>query len=367
MEGLMHNSGAASAPAGRSYFLQRELWRSALWGVLGTVAIVATIAALHVAGLKAPNAPKDPPVIQAELFFVLIGLFIAQYLLPRVRVDQHGIHRRILWWWDLWPWEDFTDGLVTYGLYRHGYRHTRTPVWSRGLELSALEPEAAEEIDRLIKRIWTPPPPPECPETLVLTLKRPGRPVLTMTAEGISFTHKNQTVTTSWDDLLMVTIWRLAADRPDSRTMIFELSDREIRLGRPVHNGQQLQTWSGPTAEVVSLFVMKHARRLRDYAVGGDARSFDELEAKREVQLGKLERSVIVIRRMCWVMGALCVASPLVCPWPKAVMMSLFLAMPVGMYRSAKSRLKEIRADLDRQRTALLEQAGSAAGLPSGS
>ncbi|WP_145026747.1 hypothetical protein [Caulifigura coniformis] len=356
----MQNSVAAPTLPGRSYFLQRQLWRSALWGVLGTVAIVATIAALDAAGLK---APKAPPVIQVAPFFVAIGIFIAQYLLPRVRVDQEGIHRRILWWWDLWPWEDFTDGLVTYGTYRHGYRHTTKPFWSQRLELSVLEPEAAEEIDRLIKRVWTPPDPPECPETLVLTLKRPGRPVLTMTADGISFTHKNQTVTSSWDDLPMVTIWRLAADRPDSRTMIFELSDREIRLGRPVHNGQQLQTWSGPTAEVVSLFVMKHARRLRDYAIGGDARTFDELEAKREVQLGRLEKNLIVMRRMCWVIGALCAASPLVCPWPAAVMMSLYLAMPVGMYRSANSRLKEIRADLDRQQTALLEQAGSAAGL----
>ena len=78
------------------------------------------------------------------------------------------------------------------------------------------------------------------------------------------------------------------------------------------------------------------------------------MEAKREVELGRLEKNLIVMRRMCWVIGALCAASPLFCPWPKAVLTVLNLPLCIGMYRSTKSRLQEIRADLDRQHQQLI-------------
>ncbi|HVJ68347.1 MAG TPA: hypothetical protein VM510_10205 [Caulifigura sp.] len=341
---------AVPSQTSRQYPLQRQLRRAALWAVLGIGVLLGAIWARDIAGLK---PPKAPPVSHVVPFFALFAAFISQYLLPRIRVDDAGIHRRILLWWDLWPWEDFTEGRVSHGTYIHGYRHRDKPFWAQRLELSALEPEVAKEIDGLIKRIWTPPALPECPEALTVTLKELGRPSLALTADGITFTRRERTVSCRWADLPWVRIWRLEADRADFRRLIFHLPDRQIRLGRPTHNGQQLQTWVGPSAEVVSRFVLAHARRVEDFAINGDAQTLDELEAKRELQLGGLKQKVLVMKRCCWFVAALCLAIPLACPWPQAVMMSLSLLIFIALYRNAANQLSMTRADLDRQRALL--------------
>jgi hypothetical protein len=343
----------ARPPASRQYYLQRGLRRAALWGAVGIGVIVCAVWIRDAAGLR---PPKSPGLGGATLIFILPALFIAQYLLTRVRVNEEGIHRRILWWWDLWPWEAFTDGQVSQGVYVHGYRHAGKPFWAQRLELSALEPEAAKEIDALIKRLWTPPTLPDCPETLVISIKGPGRRTITLTQDGIMYSHRNENTSCRWADLPMVRFWRLEPDRTDFRRVIFRLADRDIQLRQFPNRGQESRTWLGPTAEVVSMFVLMHAERVEDYALLGDARTLEELEAKSEFQSEGLKRT-IVMKRCCWGIAAAIVGLPLLFSWRQAAgmaaLLSLYVLMAYGFYRDALKKAATTQADLDRQRELL--------------
>ena len=57
----------------------------------------------------------------------VIAIWMSQFfLLARVNVDRFGVSRRVLLWWDLWPWEAFADGRIQHAERRsvREYRHS---------------------------------------------------------------------------------------------------------------------------------------------------------------------------------------------------------------------------------------------------
>src|SRR5687768_14855260 len=93
-------------PRARTFNLRAEYWRATLWGICGCVLIAITLLLVNDLVMRKPFNE----VLTVVAIFCSIAAFMAQFLLPRIRIDEHGISRRILWWWDLWPWEAFADG-----------------------------------------------------------------------------------------------------------------------------------------------------------------------------------------------------------------------------------------------------------------
>jgi hypothetical protein len=56
-----------------------------------------------------------------------------------LRVDDRGIWRRRLFFWDLWPWEAFTAGKVRQDFRKDSFVFPSNPWWNRNLTLELLQ------------------------------------------------------------------------------------------------------------------------------------------------------------------------------------------------------------------------------------
>ncbi len=370
MAGQSKTSGSDNLVRVQWFSLKSELRRAAPWGILGLVLIVIVTAGLYAAGL-AP--PRHGPLLTLLVAVLLAAIFLAQYLLPRVRVDDERISRRILWWWDLWPWEAFEAGEVQRGAGKCNFRLSTEPFWCRELNLELLEDDDAEVLLSLILRVWTPPPVPDCPEELILKLTWQGRPTVVLTAEGVclrprgkrsSDVSREVAIGSSaagefipWSDVQCVRIWRLQPDRDDFRELLIRWDGGEVKLRRR-RNGEDTQNWTGPTAELISAWLLRQQAipMLEDYALLGEPRTLAELDAREEREAPR-EKD---LRHMRWIVYAMWLAVPatmMIGPAGAKLgmppMVGLYALMAHLLYATASKRVEAARATRARQRSEL--------------
>jgi hypothetical protein len=339
----------------RLFSLADEYRRATLWGIGGCllIAVVGWIV----------NAPVNPrPLIDKIVFmaaFCSLAVWLSQYLLPRLRVDSAGISRRILWWWDLWPWEAFSAGQIRHGITLQSYVDSSRPWYRRRLHLGYLQKEDAQRLDALIRRVWTLPPAPIVPDTLKFRFNWRDRRELQLTPEGISVFRKGGRNEYGWDQVQTVEIWRLESDRRDFCELRLELPDRKLKLRVWLHQGQECLNWTGASAEVISAVFSRHVvpPRLRDFSLHGEPRSLDELDARqaREDAHSKEQlRGTIWCIRLTWGMTA---AMLLLFPWPRSLGMVAIFGLTAWMghwiYNDSKRKIEARRAEFDAQRIAL--------------
>ena len=117
-------------PQARCHYLESSFWRISLYLVIAGLIFGPLFIALE-DFVQRPD-PVNPWVVLGVS--LLWSLFFAQFLFVRLKVDQHGISRRVFWMWDLWPWEAFADGSVQEaGCYC--YKLPSKPFWRQRLIL----------------------------------------------------------------------------------------------------------------------------------------------------------------------------------------------------------------------------------------
>jgi hypothetical protein len=285
--------------------------------------------------------------------FGLIALWMVQYLLVRVRVDERGISRRILGWWELWPWEAFHAGEIQAGIRRWSYESPTRPWWRRRLELGYLAEADREAIDALIRQVWTPPPVPPVPDAVTFQLNWPDSRTVAMTADRLVVSTRRQTSESRWGDVREAEIWRVEANRHDFQELRLRLSDQELFLRGISPQGQENQNWIGASAAEIAAFVVAHAEpaMVRDYALHGSVRTLEQLKAREEKIVGKHQRTIRELKCVIpvfWGLLMLLVLLPLGIPQdPNKLPMALMGAMLGG---SLHFILYTERRELDRRR-----------------
>jgi hypothetical protein len=347
----------SSAVPLRSFYLLSELWRATLWAIGGS--ILTGVIMVFIPSQWA-HRPHDERVCAAAFFFAFAG-FLTQYLLYRVRVDRHGISRRILWQWDLWSWDSFTAGEVRRGAGLCDYVDPNRPWWRKRLELGLLEESDAAAINELIKRVWTPSLLKPVPETPKFELKWPDKRVVQINNEHVTVTKKGESISYRWDEVVNIEIWRLESDRPDFREFRLLLPDQEIKLLRFNNHGEEYRTWVGSTSECIAAFVGQQAERvqLQDWALHGPPQSLQELDAR---ELRDTAKSSAVLKQLLWAdrisWGVIGIV-PLIFPWPTGLVVAgIYSPLAVAchwMYRDTVHKVAERRSEHESQRRQFAE------------
>ncbi len=229
--------------------------------------------------------------------FASIAIWMSQFLLPRVKVDRHGISRRILLWWDLWTWEAFADGRIRHAD-RRSVREYRNPARFWGfhrLRLEILNPADELEVDSLIRKVWTPPPLEPLPESIQIERALfNGRMVkhVELTASHLTVLRKQETSVFQWSDVDKVEIWRSESDRADFMRMFIHIQNDRLNC---IQN--QDSNYRAPD-EIFSNFILAHisAERIHDFAFKGRLRSLEELEFRK----AREEKQLREYRNMKW-------------------------------------------------------------------
>ena len=317
--GSARSHAVAESPV-REFSLDKPYRRAAWWAILGCLLIAAV--AWLIQPLVVQRGPLERTLLPAMM--VVIALWTVQYLLPRIRIDEEGISRRILWWWDLWPWDSFSSGQVKWGVYRQSYEQTARPWWRRRLVLELLSKEDAARIDQLIRRVWTPPKPELVPESIQIEFSGFGRRSLGLNSEGLVDSRKHTTRAYRWRDVTGVVIWRLEADRPAFRELTLRFGDEELRLSTRPENGAESGNWTGASSAAITSMLMRHvgSERIRDYALFGTARTVEEIDARvareeqrrKELISGRRYLTAIVLIGLVLLFGV---------PWLKLLTMGL--------------------------------------------
>lgn len=330
----------------RVFFLLPELRRSALWGMAGLLLIASVIFFV-----QPPQWRGHLERSFAAAVFVFAAIWLSQYSLSRIKVDEAGISKRVLWWWTLWPWKAFEDGRIHQGIAQYGYMFPDLPWWSQRIELSLLSPEDSKEIDELIRSIWQPPIAGPLPEQLEIIFKWPISQKLLLSPDRITLSKKHHQAEYLWRDVREVVIWRLERGRQDFRELHLKLPDQDVVLRRGLHKGAEVLNWTGASSEEVSRYIMIHApsERLDDFALTGASSSLSEVEVRKS-RIEKELHSLIKNRRSMFVFTI--VSIPLVfavLPWPKNLTGFLYCPIAYAAYRMIQEQVEK----LDKQLTEL--------------
>ncbi len=349
-------------PERREFHLLPELRRSALWAIGGCLLIAGLLFVIQ--------APKLRGLIERAGFalpFILGAIWLFQYRMSRLRVDADGISKRVLWWWDLWPWEAFTDGRIHQGITQHGYEFPTQPWWSRKLELGLLPPTDAREVDSLIRRVWQPPEPAPRPEVLKIKLDWPRTKQIELTPQRIVISRKQRQRVYRWQKVSELVIWRLESGRRDFRELHLVLDEEALVFRRKPSQGSEASNWTGVPAEVLSSYLINSVcpERVQDFALTGESNSLDEVNAranrseKERHELTKIRWSSAVL------FGFAAVILVLILPWPKKLFGLLYCPVIYAYFCLLHKRIAELDQqllDLESERKTFTRVAQVASG-----
>lgn len=309
----------------RFFYVSGELRRSAGWAIAGGL-LLAPVSWYVFAHVQQRGIHEQ---IIAVVLLLLVALWFSQYLLPRVRIDDRGVSRRILWTWDLWSWEEFASGTLQGGFSANEFISSARPWWRRTLSLGYLEQEDQTAIGGWIRRVWTPPHIEAIPETLSLRLSWPDSRTLRLSGNELEIGRRQNHQTYGWSDVISLTIWRVEPGRPDFRELELILPDQKVQLLRHrTKEGVEAKNWSSCSSEVVAAAFTLYigAERVRDFALSGPTRSLGELDARHARQMVKQTESQQALKWCSRGMWGIVLLMPLLMPWPGGMVMCLLTA-----------------------------------------
>ena len=265
-------------------------------------------------------------------YCVVVALIVAGAAVGlrwRLRIDEHGIARRLIRSWDRWEWADLATGRVQ-------KRHSLTlydpqrPWWRRTLRLDLMASEHTQEVVSAINAHYKLPPPPDVPETV--TIKYGFRRSVTFDTDGIHLRPGGRVREYTWRELRAVHIVRMDPLRRDFASLLIELPDEEIELTLITHQGGTSPTWRGASAEEFNEFLFQSPAADRIHVtIGGNPLSKPthiryELEKaeknRREMVIG----ACIVVPVMIVALVGLAIEKGLF----KAILMSTMSALLLG-------------------------------------
>jgi len=267
--------------------LAPEYRRSAIYAALGVILLTATLVELRLAQLN--NGRWVDQIIFLSFFAVPALTLLVLAFRYRIRIDQHGVWRRRLVRWDLWPWEAFEQGRVRFGTLGDQLTFPEKPWHWRTISASLLGKNDRSAYERAVAWYFVPPPLPEPPEAM--TVRIGLGPKLDMSGDGIRFTKRlnDEPRLVRWEDVERVEVVRADRDRPDF-TML------ELHLPAPVGlvrlKGRGFRM-TGGQPEMIAPFLKRHLgdERFQETALRGPPADVAEAD-RRLARLAKSDRDM---------------------------------------------------------------------------
>lgn len=275
------------------YRLAPELRRSCWYVIVGAMVLIPVF--YWVARFVQLRGPVDVAV--GCSLFGLLGASMFVPLRWRVRLDQHGVSRRLLFRWDLWSWSTLASGRVD-KLHPFRLHDPHRPWWRRRLALSYLASGDLQEVIAKINAHYKLPPPPELEDTL--TFKYGFRRQATFDRSGLQLMVHQRHRAYAWRDVREVHITRMDPLRRDFASVVITLPDEELELKLFTHQGGTSPTWRGATAEEINEFLLQfvHTDRIHISIAGQPLTKLAHIEkqlSKKEQETRQLTTAMVVI------------------------------------------------------------------------
>ena len=278
------------------YFrLAPEYRRCGIYLLIGYLIFVGTSIVLH--QLSLARDAVQVFVVPFVLAIPMLGtaLLIGCYLL---RVDDQGIWRRHFFRWDLWPWQAFATGQIRQGVGKDSYVFPSKPWWNRVMFFDFLREDEREHLAELVRRAWTPPPPPVLPAELTIKFGLPRRWVR-LSEKGIQVGKGKQDSGRSypWTAVIRVRITRLDHARRDLRQAELILPEGARPILLVIQKGRPL--WTGAEPQVLAAFLERAfpRDRLLVTAMTGPPRSVAEADW-RLLDVDRIDRET---KQLAWI------------------------------------------------------------------
>ena len=273
----------------REYRIQPELRRCCVYVLVSGVVIAFVARWVNQFG---PNQGIGGIVLGGILYSAQVVLSSVAFRW-RLRLDERGIARRMLFRWDLWTWEELASGRI---------RKVRGPKlldpdrpwWRRtlawGLMLHADMMTVAKEINAHYRL----PPPPEVSDTI--KIKYGFRKSAVLDKDGIHLTVGKNANDYSWHDVQWILIKREDPVCRYFKSLVIVLPDREIELQFVTHQGGTSPTWKGATAEELNEFLLSKIPAGKvDVSILGEPPSTKMAIQRQSVEAEKMKRFAAIL------------------------------------------------------------------------
>lgn len=209
---------------------------------------------------------------------VLLCLWVHHW---RLRVDNEGIHRRILFRWKSWPWDDFAEGRV---LRERGSTTFTFLDGKGGFTLGHISQANAAQVERLVNRVWSPPPQPEAPSQLRVGVLRgfQSRRQVNLSSTGLETDWSGRMRAYRWEEVAGISLELEDHFQQGFDRLRISLPDTEVELRVITQQGNRRPNWRGAEAREIVAFLMNHVpeEKFRIAALQGPAHSLADFDAR---------------------------------------------------------------------------------------
>jgi hypothetical protein len=359
-----------------------ELRRAAyifLWGIV-FCAIVFMLVFSWIDGSSFSASLMIAPLLSI-LFAVFGSWWVSRY---RIRANDIGIHRRILFRWRTWPWASFASGTARAGSSYSSFVFPELRWGLRRLTFEFLDEPSRVQIMEKCLRHYVAPPSPEAPDridirigALIPRYLRHRR--IRADRLGLEMTRGQRTSLFRWCEVRQLVLFRKSHQHDDFLELLIYLPDRVESL--KFNTEQGVRMWSGPKAPIVSSFFARHvpSERITYCAIEGPALSTAELN-HRIARLDSISKGMRCVNFWVRIIVVVSAAAYIALEWPihladdfdrltllfGGVLFLVFcFAYLVLLPRTVLQRIEKQRVDLERQRASLAADGGVAeAGQP---
>jgi hypothetical protein len=225
---------------------------------------------------------------------VVFGLLAAAMIVPlnsRLRLDEHGLARRLLFRWDFWTWQDLASGRIR-KLHPYTLLDPERPWWRRRLRLEYLGSGVLQEVLAAVNRHYRLPPAPDLPHTL--TIKYGFRRSLVLDYAGIHLRVRGCGKEYAWHDIRQLHFTRMDPLRRDFQSLRIVLPDEEIVLKLVTHQGGTSPAWRGVTSEEINEFLLRYVAPARiETSIAGEALKKREHIEQKLKEVEKRKRALL--------------------------------------------------------------------------
>jgi hypothetical protein len=219
----MHDSNT------REFRISPEHRRCGWYVIVGGIAYTSIAVLVGIMGLWPPGRAGLAAVASLAMpaFGIALTIVVSTW---RLRVDQSGISRRRLWFWDHWPWEEFQSGQIIRR--RGGFASATRPVWRSALIFDFLGPDDRRFLLGLTRRYLPahPPSPGPLPESIELRYHVWRR--VTFDRDGLRLTAAGPP--TRWHDMAQARLILFEHDLAEIKSIEFDTPERTVVIEAPL-------------------------------------------------------------------------------------------------------------------------------------
>jgi len=146
----------------------------------------------------------------------------------RVRVDGAGVHRRILFHWQHWPWELFESGSASPKGYYGKFVFAGEPWYRKSVSIPSLSKGDGKRALEIVQSRYAPPAPEELPE--LVTFRPHLFKKIEISRKGIIIRRFGSEKRYQWDEVKKVVFHKPTRDHEDFQQLTCWVGDQKFGL-----------------------------------------------------------------------------------------------------------------------------------------